>query len=305
MSAAKPGEELAAILTAGAYFVQDRWKAARSRLHSLPGQLPRNNNPARAVYPPDLASYEAGRMQASSAVSEVVVQIAFHTPENNFARSHVILAAATHTLSQVKDSVRCMNSQHAADVLGYSPEGGYMFIENVLYIDDRRPQACNYHDPILNFLKQQAAQVGQVVWKYLHSNGLAIAPPDDSFVPPVRSMSTTRLCDLKLLPGQQGQYVFVHAGACEHMMLIEDVRFKHAMDPALEQGPVVTRVVPEPLLKCCICLSRPGVKVTYDDKLAPTSPAVFCETCFHELHYLSDGTTPVAQHEMDVFHVHA
>lgn len=304
MSAAKPGEELAAILTCGAHFVQDRWAAACTKLNAIPRQLPRNLHSSGASYP----SMPTRRMDApsrcSAAPSETVVQIALHTPDNNFSRSHLILASASHTLSQVKDAIRCVNVQHAEDVLGSVLTGGYMFIESTLYVDDRDPGACKYHEPILKFLKEQATQVGQAVWKYLHANGLAIAQPEDSAVPPVRSMSTTRLCDLKMLPGQLSQYVFAHAGACEHMMLIEDIRLNHATDPSLEQGPVVTRAVPETLLKCCICMLRPGVKFACDDNLAPTSPAVFCEKCFHELHYASDGHPVTDQIGMDVFGVH-
>lgn len=304
MSAAKPGEELAAIMTSGAHFVQDRWAAACARLNSLPRQLPSSSYAAGASYPSIPTPRRETHDRGDAVPSQVIAQIAFHTPDNNFARSHLILAAGSHTLSQVKDAVRCINHQHATDALGSAPRGGYMFIEGTLYVDDRDPDACNYHEPILNFLKQQATQVGQAVWKYLHANGLAITQPEDSVVPPVRSMSSTHLCDLKLLPGQRGQYLFAHAGACEHMMLIEDVRLKHATDPQLEEGPAVVRAVPEALLKCCICMLRPGVKLVCGDNLAPASPSVFCETCFKELHVSGAGTFVSDQTGMDVFGVY-
>lgn len=304
MSVAKPGEELAAILASGAHFVQTRWAAACGYLKSIPRQCPTSAHAANSSFPliPNALEVRVNRTRISP--SQVVVQIAFHTPDSNFTRSHVVLAAANHTLSQVKDAVRCMNTQHAADILGSVPTGGYMFIGGTMYVDDRDPHACNLHEPILCFLRQQATQVGQAAWKYMHANGLAIARPDDSVVPPVRSMSRARLCDLELLPGQHGQYVFAHAGACEHMMLIEDVRLKHAMDPSLLQGPIVSQAVPEALSKCCICMSRPGVKLAFEDTMAPVSPAVFCQSCFSSLHYLPDGGLMTDHDAMDIFCVH-
>lgn len=304
MSSAKPGEELATIMASGAHFVQDRWAAACARLDSLPRQLPRGSYAAGASYPLIPTSGRDIQRRANASPSEVLVQIAFHTPDNNFARSHLILAAGSHTLAQVKDAIRCINDQHATDALGAAPRGGYMFIEGTLYVDDRDTGACNYHEPILEFLRHQATQVGQAVWKYLHANGLAMAQPEDSVVPPVRSMSSTHLCELKLLPGQRGQYLYAHAGACEHMMLIEDVRLQHACDPPLEEGPAVIRAVPEALLKCCICMLRPGVKLVCNDNMAPASPSVFCETCFNELHVADDGTLVSDRNGMDIFGVY-
>eukprot|EP00892_Ulva_mutabilis_P006987 jgi/Ulvmu1/4660/UM002_0391.1 len=310
MSAAKPGEELAAVLASGAHFVQNRWAAAYGRLKSIPRQYPSSAHAASSVYPVVPEQIWGGSERPHASSSQVVVQIAFHTPDNNFTRSHVVLAAACHTLAQVKDAVRCINNQHASDLLGYVPAGGYMFVGNTLYVDDRDPSACNFHEPILKFLGKQATQVGQAVWKYLHANGLAIAQSEDSVVPPVKSMAMVRLCDLQLLPGQHGQYVFAHVGACEHMMIIEDVRLKHAMDPSLDEGPAVIRAAPEALSKCCICTLRPGVTLACEDKMAPMSPAVFCETCFASLHSPSAdlvarrGCNEAWQDAMDSFCVH-
>jgi snRNA-activating protein complex subunit 3 len=102
-------------------------------------------------------------------------------------------------------------------------------------------------------------------------------------------MQDTPLSDLPLQIAHSG-YLYMHAGACEHMIVVQDVRLLHADDPLAAAAAPTTTFLKRPYVRrCCICATRPACKVAHGDDLAPTTPAFFCDQCFDALHMPVDG----------------
>jgi hypothetical protein len=297
------------MLEASRMDLEDRWTVACFSLQCIPQQLrPGRTAPSMGwIEPPSAQSLQALGDFAPQAASQlsVVVQVAVHTPDSGFQRAQAILLAAHHTLADLRGAIYCVNDKYGAQQLGSAPSGGYMLLNDTLYVDNSDPAADDYTKPVLDFLDQHQNSVDQRITRYLERKGLARAgglrPAQE--LPHVQSMHTVRICDLKLTPGQHGRYMYAHCGACEHMLVVEDVRLKHTSDPDVTGAPVTLSTNAIPLQKCCICTARPSTKIAYGDRLAPSSPAFFCSCCFDDLHLDVDGQPVMQQPHMDVFEV--
>lgn len=296
------------ILEASRIDLEDRWAIACSSLHCFPQQLCPSRMTASTswIAPPSTPSLRLWGDDYLRGATElaVVVQIAVHTPDRNFHRAQAILLAAHHTLVDLRRAIHCVNDKYAAQQLDSAPQSGYMLLNDTLYVDCFDQSPGEYMKPILSFLEDESNNVDQRITRYLQSKGLAAVGGRQraSALPAVKSMHSVRLDELMLTPGQHGRYMYGHCGACEHMLVVEDVRIKHVSDPDLTR-PVTLRAHDVPLQKCCICAARPSTKIAYGDSLAPSSPAFFCSCCFDDLHLGADGQPTLLQEQMDVFDV--
>lgn len=95
---------------------------------------------------------------------------------------------------------------------------------------------------------------------------------------------------LRAGPGRQG--VFCHQGGCEHIVTVRDVRrFDPNSDPAWASA-YPLQVAGLSFLQhrpCGACGAAPCALVTYEDRVATSSPFFWCDACFRELHYNARG----------------
>jgi hypothetical protein len=249
-----------------------------------------------------------------TATAPVVVQVAFHSPDAHFTKTQTLLAACSHTLAQLKDAIECKNDRYAADELGPagSLRGGIFYLGGTIYADTRpegEPSYIDYLPNLLEFFEKHAAGVrtetgGALQRKGLFSLAEAAARTPGPMKPVTRSMHDVRIGDLDVSVAQPGEYLYLHAGACEHFLVIEDVRIAHVHDPDVSTMPRTVFRPPRRLEKCCICSVRPAVMVAFDDVLAPESPAFFCELCFDDLHLDEGGQLLPGNAAMDTFAVY-
>jgi hypothetical protein len=293
--------------------LQRRWAHACQTLHCLPSH-------GRCAQLPPYSPLHLQRLTATSAwpqalpcaaersaVAPVVIQIGLHSPDAYFTKTQALLVRADSTLADVKDAIVCQNDRHAHDELGCDVLGGLFYIGGKLYSDTRHqgePGYVDYTTNILAFLSAQAASITKDVSASLDQGGLqrfAAAVPSPVAV---AHMQDVRLQDLVLCISQPRRGLFVHAGACEHAVVFEDVRLQHVDDPSVATGPAALPAGRCRLEKCCICAIKPAVKVAFEDLLAPESPAFFCDQCFEELHLDSAGRIHAEAGRMDVYEVY-
>lgn len=308
LAAAMPGEEESLILEASRVDLEDRWATACKKLHCVqqelrPGRMTALASWIEAPSGDSLSGCGAAEVQGVGKLP-LVVQIAVHTPDNNFRRSQAILLAGHHTLDDLRKAMICSNDKYSAQQLGSAASGGYMLLNDVLYVDSAA-SAQEYTAPILSFLEERNSSIDHRITRYLQTKGLAAVGDlrQSHTLPSVQNMQNVRFCDLTLRPGQHGRYMYGHCGACEHMLVVEDVRVKHATDPDLTGPPVTADQHVAPLHRCCICAVRPSTKMAWGDSLAPSSPAFFCSWCYDDLHYGADGKQILDQPQMDIFDV--
>jgi hypothetical protein len=96
------------------------------------------------------------------------------------------------------------------------------------------------------------------------------------------SMETTRFRDLNLKIG--AQYLYCHAGDCEHVLIVENVRGYSPTIDNYDSFPVLVYQNKIRRLKCSVCKYLPGRIVTTNDEAICENTCLFCEVCFKLLH---------------------
>lgn len=96
--------------------------------------------------------------------------------------------------------------------------------------------------------------------------------------------------------GQGAGYVYMHQGCCEHLVELSDVRCIHHAELLQSQPTFYPLVLKEAIRQrrdCKMCkmasIDRRADWVTYNDRNAPTNPAFWCEDCYRQMHYDSEG----------------
>lgn len=173
-------------------------------------------------------------------------------------------------LTMLRDKIYCLSDRLMKKTNSYTPSG-YFHIENFYYNDLRDPAATDYSIPILKWMHDQVL------------SGLrnSVAYSAD--------MATTQFLDLQCRVGRR--YVYCHQGDCKHTLIIKDMRLIHKEDI---QNSLLYPLLRSPFRarqrKCTICDIYTATKVTFDDKMAPQSPCLFCDYCYYVQHYSQDGT---------------
>jgi snRNA-activating protein complex (SNAPc), subunit 3 len=220
-------------------------------------------------------------------------------------RLHVL---ASSTLAQFRDALACpADYMPSRDVTtgAYTdealPTGSVLAIEERLYGDERVQP---------DYAEQIAAQIEQVVWpawaaaKRKGTGGSmavdsssesggggigdrfgGISPPE--YVVADKGMGQTRWDELPQV--RLGvAYWFRHAGNCEHIFTIDDVRLVHPDDPqpgaSGARYPATTFLSRVPIPKCRVCDRDPVTVLTLDDELGGEAPCLMCDACFGYIH---------------------
>jgi len=195
---------------------------------------------------------------------ELILTVAlYHSKRPQKTQGFRVLAS--QYMTELRDRFYCLND-HILCLDGPNMKSGFFFIENTFY-NDLRDGRIDYSVPILSWLHKRPGQQT----KYLTAD-----------------METSRFMDANISIGKR--YLYCHQGDCEHWLVFEEVRKIVSGDTLLMMDyPLQVYQCKISRRKCQICNIFPGKYVTNGDKLAPASPALFCEDCYRLLHYDQGG----------------
>jgi hypothetical protein len=219
------------------------------------------------------------------------------------ARNQRLHVLASSTLSHFRDALSCpadyMPTKDAATG-AYTdepqPTGSALAIEGQLYGDERVQP---------DYAEQIAAQIEQVVWPAWaakhkgHGGNVSVdSPPEsgggaigDRGSPPGYTVADKGITQTRWDELSQVRlgvpYWLRHAGNCEHVFTIDEVRLAHPDDPKPSSGaryPATTFLSRVPIPKCRVCDRDPVTVVTLDDELGGEAPCLMCDACFAYIH---------------------
>ncbi|EFJ35706.1 hypothetical protein SELMODRAFT_37389, partial [Selaginella moellendorffii] len=164
--------------------------------------------------------------------------------------------------------------------------------QDVFYNDMRHPDAVDYSENIISWIAKQddARQTRRSRSKLSKLPSFKKA-----------NMAETHFRDLNFKLGSK--YLYCHQastffllspdlmdGDCKHVFVIRDMRLIHEDDARSPSTYPVLRFLPRlRYRKCSICSVYRARKIVRDDKLAPSNPCFFCDSCYYSLHYSSEG----------------
>jgi snRNA-activating protein complex (SNAPc), subunit 3 len=292
------------------------WEAACTELAALPeharfAQLPPYSAPQllrRQPVQPGASALQQRKRAVQRA--HVVVQVALQAPDAHFATLQTLLLRADSSLAELSDAIHCANNQHAHYELGHDLHGGMFYINGTMYVDTRSEGQhghVDYAASLQKFFELRAAGLRRDVTSMLAKRGAQA--PDPGAAPAAggakcMAMQDAKLCDLAVQVARSGLYLYLHAGACEHIVVFEDVRWHHPDDPDVVGRPARLPRRGARLEKCCTCAIKPAVMMAFDDALAPESPAFFCAQCYDDLHCDGSGALLPEAQEADVFDIY-
>ncbi|KAI9189582.1 hypothetical protein H9P43_001015 [Blastocladiella emersonii ATCC 22665] len=87
-------------------------------------------------------------------------------------------------------------------------------------------------------------------------------------------------------------YVLVHQGACEHLVIVQNIRLWNPVaDPPETSYPRTTFKRHTRRQRCTVCDYRAARYVTRGDRHAVANPCRWCAECYTAFHYARDGVT--------------
>lgn len=193
------------------------------------------------------------------------------------SRAQEFLVLGSQTLCLLKDVIYCL-SNHTLG--GQTRSSGYFLFENIFY-NDMRNDNIDY---------------SAYIFDWAQTNDIPLAYNNQPFQR--RKMEETKFSDLSISIGVP--YTFVHQGDCTHTLVFTEIRQfrpfdcknQHAYPLQVFQSKIRRK-------KCQMCETFAARYVTYDDRLAPTNPCFFCDYCYIDFHYGSDGT--ILYQDFEVF----
>ncbi|OCH95162.1 hypothetical protein OBBRIDRAFT_768316 [Obba rivulosa] len=75
-------------------------------------------------------------------------------------------------------------------------------------------------------------------------------------------------------------YWLLHAGNCEHFVVVDQVRLRHHLDPRCSSFPLTTQITPPLLDMCRACNKVPAVYAVIGDVRLGETPFVICGPCW-------------------------
>eukprot|EP00249_Psilotum_nudum_P020037 c27532_g1_i1 orf=77-1882(+) len=226
---------------------------------------------------------------------EVILCIEFYHGIKKQHKLQEFLVLGSQPLTALRDKLYCLTDKLMQKANMYVPSGYFLF-EDTFYNDMRDARAIEYSNSIINWVKEQNEAVekwkaaGGADFRKRQRTGLpnSFSPYDKLPTFQAADMASTQFWQLQCHIGEQ--YLYCHQGDCKHAIVIRDMRLVHKQDvqnmlcyPVLRFQPRLRH------RKCSICDIYRAKKVTYGDKMAPTSPCFFCEHCYYLLHYSKEG----------------
>lgn len=220
------------------------------------------------------------------ASDEVIIKVALFHPERSI-KTQEFLILANQKLTDLRDHLYCL-SDHILH--GRETRSGYFFIENRFYVDMRNENNIDYSKQIIEWINNEKHK------NYLKNIGGVRSTqkpiPQESI-----KMEDTTFYDLQLRLNER--YLYCHQGNCMHYIVFTEMRLvnDNDNDNALSypirvfQGKVRRR-------KCIVCEIYPAQWVTYKDKYTADEPSFFCDTCYRQFHYSSEGKLLYSDYEV-------
>ncbi|KAG8463932.1 hypothetical protein KFE25_000100 [Diacronema lutheri] len=212
---------------------------------------------------------------------EVLLRVAFFHARRGHLQQELIVAGS-HTLGELRDRLRCDVERIAEQVAAQRdleaaalPSRASAFLIGGRFFSDA-------HDGV------ELAEPLRAWMRAVDPLG-AVARVDE----PARPMRTTRISELRVRLGEQ--YLFVHVGECEHVVVFTDVWAATEEDERLRGAyPMLVYEVPPKLEQCFVCKQHAARHLTvgsasYLARLSVDNPSHLCEACYHALHYGPDG----------------
>mmetsp|Transcript_4672 Transcript_4672/g.29485 ORF Transcript_4672/g.29485 Transcript_4672/m.29485 type:complete len:332 (+) Transcript_4672:2781-3776(+) len=181
-------------------------------------------------------------------------------------RMQTFLVLGSQTLRQLCEKIACPTEQ-LASVGGVETHGSsFLYMERTFYTHVNHDDALDYSEAIRRHASKWNANFQ------------------------VKDMADTRFEDLALRVGKGVRYVYMHHGACEHLLHIEDMRLMHPSDTQNPmEYPLLVQNTKRKWKRCEVCEQRAAEWIVHRDALAPTNPCVLCDECYRLLHYTKDG----------------
>ena len=186
---------------------------------------------------------------------------------------------SSNSLAELRDAIKCPKDFEVPGDFSLAPNdvskvatakellpSGLFFIEDTFYVDSRSLKAQDYSKQIVDWLRKKGCT--------------------EEF--PVKSMTRTKLVDLKLRLGMP--YVYIHQGSCEHVMQFTDIRLITPEDTQTRSVyPIQISSCFPKLAICNACQTRAVRWMVVNSTLSPSDPAHYCDVCFKMMHYESSG----------------
>ncbi|EPZ33713.1 hypothetical protein ROZALSC1DRAFT_27148 [Rozella allomycis CSF55] len=212
--------------------------------------------------------------------SEIIIQIQvinYFSQGSFHARIQEFLVLGSQKLSELRDLIYCANNYYFQKERPENPfypllerpiksakgsGSGFFFIEGVFYNDFREHNAIDYSKNIINFINQMPRD------KQPYGGVLSTSEMD--------KVTFSDLC-LRV----NNEYVYMHAGDCQHALIIKDVRNITSQD-CQERSlyPIRTLLSKLKRKKCRMCDVYSAAVGCLNDPNAPETPCLYCEECF-------------------------
>ena len=243
--------------------VEDIERSHKSaRLESLTAEVKKSSHRPEVNYISPFLQSNARSDLSTINPDDVILSVAVVQPgESMKAKAQEFLVLGSQPLHVLKDSIYCL-SNHTLG--GAQRKSGFFLIENTFYSDMRHPQNVDYASYLLDSDPLASSRFMQ------------------------QKMEETRFQDLVLSVGTP--YLYVHQGDCQHTIVVTEIRQVQSYDCRFQSAyPLQVFQCKIRRKKCRICDIFASRYVTYNDKLAPDNPCFFCDNCYVDFHYGTDG----------------
>ena len=161
--------------------------------------------------------------------------------------------------------------------------------------DQRRNQVSNVPPPFVTTNEHSTEKKDTKEYKNIINNMKRLSRCEQLGMKPnqninIKRMNMTKLNELDIRLGIR--YLYCHLnGCCEHAVYFVDIRLHHPiMDSMLKSDyPKVIFQTKMKRRRCYICNAWSGRYLVFGDRLADMNPCLYCQHCYHSLHYTADG----------------
>jgi snRNA-activating protein complex subunit 3 len=230
--------------------------------------------------------------------NEIIVSVTIMHPDK-MTKSDEFLFLGSHPLSLLRDCIPCPHD-HLQGAPKYT--SSCFFMEGMFYNDTRNPALTDLSAPILaHFDAAMRSNPTSVSASSSSSSSSATNASSSSSKPRFIGKAAMQESTFLSLPSLRigAQYLYMHAGDCAHLMVVNEVRRVHPTGDVRYASayPIHTYRARVRRRKCGVCDLMPAGWVSYGDALADSSPAFFCERCYDALHKDVEGRMKYSLHE--------
>ena len=193
------------------------------------------------------------------ADDEVIISLSIYHPKKKERKMQEWMVLGSDLITSLRDKIYCLSD---SIMEGDKRRSSFFFFENTFYNDLRDEKSVDYSQAIIKWQQDIDESIGASVESYKS-----------------KKMEETKWEDLLVRCGVN--YLYCHQGNCEHIVVINFIRFAIKSDKQsvndyplhVFQNKVRTR-------KCKVCDIYPAKYVTYNDPFANENPFFYCTHCY-------------------------